>query len=52
MDSLLKAHISLAVPRPLGCVVHRLNGGVYPLPIAPFIQDWQGPVAGGLSGAE
>ena len=53
MDRLLKAHISLAAPSPLGCVVHRLNGGVKPVPIAPFRQDWQGVVvAGGLSGAE
>ena len=42
MDNLLKAHISLAAPSPLGCVVHRLNGGVKPVPIAPFRQDWQG----------
>ena len=53
MDTLLKAHISLAAPSLLGCVVHRLNGGVKPVPVAPFRQDWQGvPVAGALSGAE
>ena len=53
MDSLLRAHISLAAPSSLGCVVHRLNGGVKPVPVAPFRQDWQGvPVAGALSGAE
>jgi hypothetical protein len=53
MDNLLKAHISLAVPSPLGCVVHRLNGGVNPVPTAPFRQDWQGAGVGGeLSDAE
>src|SRR6478736_3991101 len=39
-ESLLKAHISLAAPRPLGCVVHWRNGGVNPLPTAPVRQDW------------